>query len=411
MLRFVFAFLAAPLFPSIIFAQTAPAAVSPAAQAGTAALPSDSTRPFPLVPILETILAGEISWRPDWPVEVPPDLFTISGEARSITVTLEFPAGVVTEQTDPSGADYSDTVNPADLPEPADKFEYALIRDGDGRLTDFPFFMDRGFSQTRVSYDNRGRIAGLTVSAPVLWRIEFMEYHAETGLPILARLNAGSAAPSADASDAAGSGGAWFFAALEYGDISISETWYNPAGTGLSVYQYRYDFPDGKKRFAESVDFPAGERKSAEYHYDSWGNLTGIGGVYSAVYRENRPQYWQRPLPLPPAVDDAAVSENTARGNAAAENVVLRDAAGEGAPLGDIPWRLTFQWDEQHLVTRLQGYSEDENAGGKWDTRYTYTLDNGGNWKERREIRMIRQGDHLFPQAGLFVSRKIDYRE
>jgi hypothetical protein len=357
-------------------------------------------------------------------VEVPPDLFAVSGEARSVTVTLEFPAAIVIDQADPAGADSSDPVNAADVsnpaassnpidsPEPPDRFEYALVRDGDGRFTDFPFFMDGGFFQTGVSYDERGRIAGLTVSAPVLWRIEFMEYDDETGLPVLARLNAGSADHAADAGadDDAGSGGVWFFAALEYGGVSVSETWYDPAGTGLAVYKYRYDSRGGKKRLAEFVDFPAGERGSVEYHYDSWGNLTAIGGVYSAVYRENRPQYWRRPFPLPPAADDAAVLGNAAGGNAALEGAVSGEATTEDASSAEIPWRFIVQWDERRLVTRLLGYPEDENTGGEWDARYDYVLDGGGNWAERREIRMIRRGDYLFPQAGVFISRQIDYR-
>jgi hypothetical protein len=401
MFRFVFAFLAALSFSPAVFAQAAPGAASsqsasPAAPDGEPVPSSDSARPFPLVPILETILAGEIFWRPDWPVETPPDLFAVYGEARSVTVTLEFPAATVTGQADMAEAGSSDTVNAvdvADLPEPVDKFEYALIRDGDGRLTVFPFFMDGGFFQTAVTYDEQGRIADLTVLSPVLWRIEFMKYDDETGLPVLARLNAGS---GAHAVDNTGSGGVWFFATLEYGGMSVSETWYDPAGTGLSVYNYRYDSLGGKKRLVEFVDFPTGERDSAEYHYDSWGNLTGIGGVYSAVYRENRPQYWRRPFPLPPAADDAAISG---------------DAAAGGASSGEMPWRFIVQWDERRLVTRLLGYPEDENAGGEWDARYTYALDDGDNWTERREIRMIRQGDYLFPQTGLFVSRKIGYRE
>jgi hypothetical protein len=378
-------------------------------------------------------LAGEISWRPDWPVEAPPDLFAVSAEARSVTVTLEFPAAA--DQVNSGGAGSSDsantadTSNTADSPEPANRLEYILTRNKDGRLTDFPFFMDGGFFQTGVSYDERGRIAGLTVFAQVLWRIEFLEYDDETGLPVLARLNAGSAgaanadagvnaagtgAPDAAVPDDAGSGGGWFFAALEYRGVSVSEAWYDPAGTGLAVYNYRYDTRDGKKRLAGSVDFLAGKSRTEEYHYDSWGNLTGIGGVYSAVYRENRPQYWRRPFPPTPASEDAAtesaVAGNATVGNAAAGDALSGIAATEGVSSGEIPWRFIFQWDERRLITRLLGYPEDESAGGEWDARYDYTLDGGGDWKERREIRMIRRGDYLFPRPGVFVRRRIDYR-
>jgi hypothetical protein len=401
--RFVFALLAALFLSPLVFAQsasggTSPQPVSPVSPAGDPVPPPDpAARPFPLIPILETISAGKISWRPDWPVEMPPDLFAVSGEARSVTVTLEFPAA---DQPDPAGTDSSNKANPL---EPANRFEYVLARDESGRLTDFPFFMDGGFFQTRVSYDERGRIAGLIVLAAAFWRIEFMEYDNETGLPVLARLNAGDAG----AADGADSGGVWFFAVLEYRGISASETWYDPAGAGLAVYNYRYDPRSREKRLSGFVDFLAGENRTEEYHYDSWGNLTGIGrvsrgGVYSAVYRENRPQYWRRPLPLPPAAGDAA----------AAGNAAVSEYAAAGDPSsGEIPWRFIFQWDERGLVTNLLGYSDDENAGGAWDARYDYTLDGKGSWSERREIRMIRRGDYLFPRAGVLISRKIDYRE
>ncbi|MDR2053954.1 MAG: hypothetical protein LBP80_11125 [Treponema sp.] len=421
--RFVLALLAALFFSSVVFAQAAPGGASPQpaspAAAGESAPSADPARPFPLVPILETILAGEISWRPDWPPEMPPDLFAVSGEPHSVTVTLEFPAAA--DQTGSAGAGSPDSANTANAPnqavssnsagspEPA-RFEYTLSRGGDGRFTDFPFFMDGGFFQTAVTYDELGRIAGLTVSAAALWRIEFMEHDEGSGLPVLARLNAGSPA-DADAGNAGGadSGGVWFFAALEYRGLSASETWYDPAGTGLAVYSYRYDGRDGKKRLSDSVDFLAGESRTGEYHYDSWGNLTGVGGAYSAVYREDRPQYWRRPLPLSPAAGDAAAG--TAAAAVSGDAAVGGDAAAEGASSGEIPWRFIFQWDERRLVTGLLGYPEDESAGDGWDIRYDYAMDGVGNWTERREIRMIRRGGYLFPRAGVLVSRKIDYRE
>ena len=422
--RFVFALLAALFLSPVVFAQAAhggvsPQPVSPVSPAGEAVPPTDpAVRPFPLIPIMETISAGEISWRPDWPVEMPPDLFAISGEARSVTVTVEFPAAA--DQPDPAGPGPSDSANTAESSnsadssntayssEPANRFEYLLARDGAGRLTDFPFFMDGGFSQTGVNYDERGRITGLAISAPLFWRIEFMEYDDETGLPVLARLNAGGIG----AADDADSGGVWFFAVLEYRGVSASETWYDPAGTGIAVYNYRYDLRDGKRRLSSFVDFLAGESRTEEYHYDSWDNLTGIGrvsrgGVYSAVYRENRPQYWRRPLPLPPAAGDIATGDAAGLENAAASE----DAVAGDPSSGEISWRFIFQWDERGLVTNLLGYPDDENAGGAWDVRYDYTLDSKGIWTERREIRMIRQGDYLFPRVGVFISRKIDHQE
>jgi hypothetical protein len=412
MLRFIFASLTALCLSAFVFAQAAspalPADVSrqPAPRDGASGESARTldipAQPFPLTFILETILAGEILWRPDWPVEIPPDLFTVSGSARSVTVSLEFPVA----GTEPSGADVSEA---DDSPEPADSAVYTLSRDETGRLTDFPFFVNGGFFQTAVNYDEIGRISGALVSAPTVWQIEFIEHDDKTGLPSLARLNAGNAAGTIAADADSGSGGAWFFAALKYGGASVSETWYDPAGTGLAVYNYRYLPLDGKKRLAEyAAVLPDGESRAEDYHYDSWGNLTGIGGVYSAVYYGRGPLYWRRPLP--------SSSENAAVPDAAEAN-----GGGSVSP-GEIPWRFTFQWDERGLVTRLRAYPEDADAGDGWDARYDYFPyggeADGGAWEERRETRMTRGekdnsplGNYLFPRPGVLIRRQITYRE
>jgi hypothetical protein len=405
MLRVPFASLTALCLSAAVFAQTAPPALPDDAPRQPVSVSPDETpedsvgmpdipaQPFPLVFILETIFAGEISWRPDWPVEMPPDIFAVSGEARSVTVTLEFPA---VTGTDSAG---EDTPAAGGFSGPANAV-YTLARDEAGRLTDFPFLLNGAFFQTAVRYDESGRVSGAFVSAPTVWRIEFMEHDDKTGLPSLARLNAGNAAGTVAADT--DTGGVWFFAVLEYGGASVSETWYDPDGTGLAVQSYRYTASDGKKRLAEYAVFPAGESGTGEYHYDSWGNLTGIAGVYSAVYRSNRPQYWKRSLPV----------------SRAGENAVT-DAVGDAFP-EEIPWRFIFQWDERDLVTRLRAYPEDADTGDGWDARYDYIPsgsknDNGetdgGDWEERRETRMIRQGSYLFPRPGVLVRRQITYRE
>jgi hypothetical protein len=405
MLRFIFASLTALCLSAVVFAQAAPSALSadvspqPASRDGASGEPAWNpdipARPFPLMSILETILTGEISWRPDWPVEMPPDLFAVPDAVRSVTVSLEFPAAVGTE---PSGAGVSEA---DDSLEPANSTVYTLSRDETGRLTDFPFFMNGGFFQTAVNYDELGRISGALVSAPTVWQIEFMEHDDKTGQPSLARLNAGNAVTDA------GPGGVWFFAVLEYGGASVSETWYDPAGTGLAVYNYRYAPLGGKKRLVGyAAVLPDGESHAGDCYYDSWGNLTGIGGVYSAVYRDSRPLYWRRPLP---SSNENAVAPDAAGADAAGVN------GGEGASPEEIPWRFIFQWDEKGLVTRLRAYPEDVDAGDGWDARYDYLPpggeNDGGGWEERRETRMIRLGDYFFPRPGVLARRQITYRE
>jgi hypothetical protein len=424
MFRFIPAFFLTFLLSAALFAQAAPG--SPRAASGLPAVPAGAAaqgpdlpaQPFSFIPLLETLSAGEILWQPDWPPEMPPDLFTVTGNAvsdrpQAITVTLEFPAG-------------------ADRTDAGEKAEYVLAYDGAGRLTDFPFFVNGGFFQTQVSYEDeagpevRGspaRITDLAILAPRRWQIEFLEYDDETGLPALARLNAGSAAgtvgdnaaANTDSGDNADSGSAWFFVVLEYRGTAVSETWYDAAGTGLAVYQYRYALQDGKKRLSGFTDLQAGDSRGEEYHYDSWGNLTGIkgeGSVYSAVYRGRQPRYWRRPLPVSPPAETAAIQAAPAAVQVGPSVAGTETApASETAPSGEIPWRFIIQWDERGLITRLLGYPEDENAGGEWDTRYDYTPDNNGNWKERRETRMIRLGDYLLPRAGVFIQRRIEYQE
>ncbi|MDR0451800.1 MAG: hypothetical protein LBH15_02005, partial [Treponema sp.] len=305
--RLVFALLASVLLCAGGFAQPGPPAFSggepprpdfPDSPGGASVRRPDlPAGPFPLLPVLETALVGEVLWRPDWPVEIPPDIFAVSGQARSVTVALEFPgaggregsAGADTAAP-PDAAVSSDRAGP---PDAAGRAEFALAYDEAGRLTDFPFFENGGFFQTRADYDDLGRISGLAVSAPGSRQFEFLEYDRETGRPSLLRINAGSAAENAGGAD---SGGSWFFVVLEYRGLSASETWYDSAGAGLAFYSYRYALQAGKKRLAESAGFSGGESRAAEYYYDSWGNLTGIGGAYSAVYRGSRPQYWRRPL-------------------------------------------------------------------------------------------------------------------
>ncbi|MDR1128763.1 MAG: hypothetical protein LBL20_05570, partial [Treponema sp.] len=126
MYRFIFALLAVFFFSLRVFAQSGPLVSGgdsprpdpPDPPAGASApAPDLPAGPFPFMLIPETISAGEILWRPDWPVEMPPDIFAVSGQARSVTVTLEFPGAA--GRPEPAGADSEVSPNPADSPGPA----------------------------------------------------------------------------------------------------------------------------------------------------------------------------------------------------------------------------------------------------------------------------------------------------
>ncbi|MDR2103066.1 MAG: hypothetical protein LBP42_03065, partial [Treponema sp.] len=113
-----------------------------------------------------------------------------------------------------------------------------------------------------------------------------------------------------------------------------------------------------------------------DWDYDSGGNFTAIrgsGSVYSALYdRRGLPRYWKR------------------------------------RPSAETFESLTLQWDERGFLVRISGVSgaEDEEPV---DFRYEYSLDERGNWTERREIRMLRRFGVFFPGPGFTVKRLITY--
>jgi hypothetical protein len=69
-----------------------------------------------------------------------------------------------------------------------------------------------------------------------------------------------------------------------------------------------------------------------------------------------------------------------------------------------------FQWDEKGFLVRLLGRAGGE-AQDSIDSRYEYTLDEKGNWIERREINMIRRLGLLVPVQGAALKRNLEYRE
>ncbi|MDR3335803.1 MAG: hypothetical protein LBT16_01235 [Treponema sp.] len=333
--------------------------------------------PFPFVPILETLRRGAVSWRPDWPFFLPQDAFAVNGPLpREIRLILG-------------------------------EEEYALVWDENRRLLECPLLFNGNFCRAVLSYNPQGMVSLLSIqvtetpsvlpfegpAAPAPLpraeapqegpdqespkgegetsrsiEIEFLEYDAlEAEFPSLLRINSGEG---------------WFFVVLEYSSLRASETWYDAGGNALAVHSYRYSPDDGTLRFASFQDLLGGEEGMEEYYYDSWGNLNAIeneGGSSprsscSALYRSSQPRYWRFSLPE--------------------------------------PWRFMLQWDEQGLLAGIKGYRGGEGGEGEadadWDSRYEYTLDEWGNWIERRERIMIRRGDFLIPTPGTTIHRRID---
>jgi hypothetical protein len=306
--------------------------------------------PFPLTLLLDAALSGEIPWRPDWPAAMPPDGFTLSsGGARSLTLTL--PAGYL--DAVPGGG--------AETEGEAAGLEYRVTRDVRGRFLELPFCVNGTLYQAAVAYDpvNPGRVGKITLdnpASPDLWEFEFLEYRGEE--PSLVRISGG---------------GAWYFAAPEYLDRRVNETWYDPQGTAQAFFSLEYREVDGKRRLV-SVDARSDQGETLlVYTYTGAGRISGLSGPETAVTAlytaAAQVRYWERP---------------------------------EGT--------YPLQWDENGLLTRLTGVvTGDTPEPRPVDIRYDYTLDARGNWTERREVSFIRRFWRLVPETETTITRAVTY--
>ncbi|MDR2110138.1 MAG: hypothetical protein LBP32_02400 [Spirochaetaceae bacterium] len=284
--------------------------------------------------------AGDLSWRPHWPPETPPDAFTLPGGA--VSLTLEMEAG-----------------------------EYR-VRGDDGAPAEFPVYFEGRWCPGTLIADPGGGPGELRVAAEVPLEIVFLQH--DTGArPLLARVTRGDTV---------------CFTALRCGSGGISETWYDRDGNALAFMDSRFD-PGEPVRRRTFLDFSTGLEELSRRDYDGAGNITEIsspGGNFSALYDgRGRPRYWERRIP------------------AAAEGSGGSAVSGEGT--GEIRESYTLQWDQGGFLVRITGTSGEEPV----DYRYEYTLDERGNWTERREIRMIRRFGLLTPVPGPAVKRIIEY--
>jgi YD repeat-containing protein len=290
---------------------------------------------------------------------MPPDGFTlITGQARSLTLTLTLPADLLAPAGNADAETSGNTARAAagaanSLAETAGdetegeaaSVEYRITRDADGRFLEFPFFRGGTFYQAAVVYDDTapGRISKITLENPAVpdpWEFEFLEYTLDD--PSLVRINAG---------------GSWYFAVPEYLNRRTNETWYDPEGLVQAFFSLEYREDGSAKRlFSET-----GGAVILIYDYDSAGRISGTP-VSSALYTAAaRPRYWEGP-----------------EGN------------------------YTLQWDEQGFLVR-------QTSGQDLDIRYEYTLDERQNWTERRAISLTRRFDRLIPDAEVVIRRSIRY--
>jgi hypothetical protein len=308
---------------------------------------------FPLALVLEWAEYASGAWKPDWPLEIPPDAFKVQSGVISACEII------------------------------SDDFTLDFKIDETGRAEIFPFMLNGEVAQAALVYNELSEIQEMAItflSGDNPWDLEFLEYR--NSFPYLVR---------AYCAGADGDDGLWYFIYYSYSRSEIIETWYDETGNALGVYGFSLAEVGKKPRIRAIKDYSAESADSdTELFYDSRGLVTevsGPAGFFNVLYfREDSPRYWERR----PTEDSAAGEEN-----ATGDNLVT---AGN----------FTLQWDGMGLLRRFSG--EDDN-GLLLDCRYEYTLDEMGNWIERRETRRIRYLGFLVPAPGTTIWRVLEYKK
>jgi hypothetical protein len=250
----------------------------------------------------------------------------------------------------------------------------------DGFLEEFPFMFNGRMAQVSFVYDETSQKKEMLITFPSWdgynnsdvdpWKLEFLEY--KDSFPYLVR---------------ASRQGVWYFVYFSGTMDEILETWYDVDGNFLDTFAISLITIDNEKKVSAIRNY-LDPGSNAEYFYDSRGLLTetvGPPGVYKIFYyREDFPRYWER-----------------------------RPSGGTDGWVGE----FDFQYDEAGFIPRATGDSGD----GRFDYRYEYTVDERGNWIERRVIQMIYQqgvlqpgllqSGLLTPLPGLTYRRILEYRE
>jgi hypothetical protein len=250
--------------------------------------------------------------------------------------------------------------------------EFRFCREGEER--DFPLFMEGVLVRGKLFYDKESRLRGAGAGD---WELEILAY--EDDLPSLVRMKTGEG---------------WYFAGLKRRGNSILETWYDEAGGILSLWVYETLPPGEDFRIVSRESLLGTEQGSASrYYFDG----RGLPGTVESGEETTEALYYREDLPRYGSVKNAA--------------------GGRGGER-----RFSFQWDEEGFLTRVSvsplGTDPAEEPAGvetpavaevPAEYRYEYTLDEKGNWIERREILMFRRGGFLVPAPGEPVTRIIEY--
>lgn len=296
---------------------------------------------FLLIPILETVSSGNVKWRPDWPSDFPPDAFLVRQGSR-LPEVIELSNG---------------------------EERFTVRRDREGRLLEFPFFQADGYAKVQTSYAANGALRSMNItinnyeteesteeSAEETWHVTFSE-----GFFPYSDLSLGGAFPAIRVN----TGDTDYYVYLFESTFFLTETWYDTNGNML-VFCRASTYVENKAWRIRSLQINDGaETQFVEYHSDSSGNVTEINcedTVFSAVFRESLPSYWQQ----------------------------------NG-------FKNRLLWDTQGILTLMNISGENDDFYAEY--RYGYENDSFGNWIKRQEIAYAVQSDLLAPQP--FFSRGV----
>jgi hypothetical protein len=285
-----------------------------------------------LVPILETVFKGDVEWRPDWPVDIPCDIFLIShGDTFAQVIEIS-----------------------------NEKENFILRRNNEGRLTEFPFFQTDKYIIVKIDYNADGMLKRMNLEyknyasteddnktadkseeKPMIidFQPEFFPY---------SEFSPGGAFPVITVTSDDGQ----YFVYLFESPLFLTETWYDDKGNML-VYSMADTYViNGAWRINSLQIHNADDIQFVDYFYDTSGNITEIrleDSVFSALYADKSPVYWH-----------------------------LSDLYNE------------LHWDTQGLLTYIMVYEPEENKLIT-EYRYEYENDNFGNWVKRSETAFIFQ--------------------
>jgi YD repeat-containing protein len=216
---------------------------------------------FYLIPLLEAAYSGEITWRPDWPEDFPPDAFTPGAKEKN-------PIGIT-------------------LSNNTEDFNFTWNREG--RLTEFIFFQqDNSCIKTKIDYAESGAIAGMSVRAQEDWNIEF-----PANFFPYSEISPGGAFGSIKIS----CNEKTFFVFIFESPLFLTETWYNEEGNLIAFVRANVIREKQGWRIRSMQIQNADSIHDEEYFYDSDGNISeirSIAGVFSALYMDKRPVFWRR---------------------------------------------------------------------------------------------------------------------